>query len=215
MSNKIHYIAEKQHDAILNAWSCDLGTKPELTTPLSIVTHISKKCNIKYLQWVVNQYIQQHILFEDLNFIMDDLQLFEKIKKQLSNKDINQFKTIFDLRQVCEDHKHELDVISNRQKEKLIKHQGVNIFYKDEFITVLDIITKDAAILYGAGSKWCTTIVDSAYFERYKLAGSIFIVLTYDNRKFQIHFESDQIKNELNASVYPSKLICKYPTLPI
>jgi hypothetical protein len=40
-------------------------------------------------------------------------------------------------------------------------------------------------------------------------------VLTHDNRKFQIHFESDQIKNELNASVYPSKLVLKYPSLAV
>lgn len=211
MFKKAQYIANIQGDSILSAYVNDSGFVPESLTAFDIVKQIQITVGKKYLQWIVNQYIQNIFNFEDLEIIKTDLQLFDYHKNQLDSKDIAQFSTLYTLRECIS--AIELPKSSKRQIEKLVKDEGVDLYYKDSEIAVYNIKTKDAAVLYGANTKWCTTMVHAQYFENYVKQGPIYIVITKEGKKFQIHFETNQIENEIGSKLNINKLVRLYPSL--
>ena len=100
-----------------------------------------------------------------------------------------------------------LEELSNRQKRKQQKSQGVKkIAETDEFV-VLKILTRDACILYGKGTKWCVSSrdKDESWNTFVSADDSLYVVLMKkSHRKFAISFyggDDLQIWDERNVTV--------------
>jgi hypothetical protein len=61
---------------------------------------------------------------------------------------------------------------------------------------VYNILTEAAAKLYGKNTKWCTAAEKNNMFEHYKGQGNLYIIITQDGRKFQLHMEQPQFRCE-------------------
>lgn len=84
---------------------------------------------------------------------------------------------------------------------------------------VIHTKTHKANCVIGAGTKWCTTTKDDpGIFDRYNSEGPIYVIITPDKEKYQLHNASQQFMNSLDHSIFklletkPCPLI-KYPNL--
>jgi hypothetical protein len=174
-----------------------------------------------YLQWIINQIthknISERLKFEDLYKVTERLEIFERRKNLLSprEKDINSYKTYRDFIETVE------EKLENSRTGKEAKQEewdnalkNSNIIYKGSEGMVVSPKTEKASCILGRGTEWCTAAAKSVnYFNSYNREGPLYIIITKDDRKFQIHFESgyEGFMDERDMFVDPDKFHSKYP----
>lgn len=144
----------------------------------------------KFLPWVVKIYIQGNFEYTDLNLINNYLENFTKSTNKLEKKDINQYKSLNELQNALDSVK---DIKGSREEKRSIK-SGAEKIYEDNKWIILVPHTKEAAIQYGKGTKWCTAAINDNMFNSYNKEGPLYILINKQNpsEKYQFHFESDQ-----------------------
>lgn len=195
-------IAEKQKSAILDAYKNDRGTKPDVSTALEIVNYLSR-AGKSYIQWIVNQYIKGQFKLEDISRLGDDLKEFDRVRPRLYDKDINQFKTLKELYSVIDKFKY-TEVKSTKQIKKDAKSEGADKLIDNAEILMYKVKTKEAAMLLGKGTRWCTAATKDNLFDDYNKDGPLFVVIDKETKeKFQLHLES---KSCMDSEDYPCRL---------
>jgi hypothetical protein len=121
----------------------------------------------KYLLWIAKQLKQGH----NSSDISASLQFFHSNPDRFEEKDINKYKDL----KTLEDLIKEMGLSKRKEKEK-DKEGGVKIFENEDFL-VVRVDDKPAMILYGADTKWCTTMKDHSYYEDYVNNGNDFYIL--------------------------------------
>ena len=107
---------------------------------------------------------------------------------------INQYKNID---QVYDNVKNFMEdpsqAASKSDEVRKIKEMGAEKVYEDNDWLIIVPKTREAAIYYGKGTKWCTASTDSYnYFERYNNEGRLYININKNTGdKYQFHFESN------------------------
>lgn len=128
----------------------------------------------KYLLWIAKQLKSGHNesdISATIKFFHENLDRFEE-------KDIYKYKDLKDLENFIKD-----IGLSNRKIKESDKDTGSSkIFESDDFICVR-IDSKPAMMLYGAGTKWCTTMEDQTYYEDYVSNGNDFYVIIVKNKR--------------------------------
>lgn len=207
------YIAQQQGDAILQAYKKDRGRKPELDSAEQIVQMISQS-GPKNVQWLVNQYINGSYKLEDLPLIKTEIDLFNKVKTRLPVKDLNQYKTLFALRDTLQPYEQQPEPASKREQEQLTKAQASKI-YEDDDVLVIVPKTQEASCMYGKGTKWCTAASGGGNaFGFYSELGPLYIVIDKQHkRKFQIHIETASLMDERDKPVKPELFWEMYPAI--
>jgi hypothetical protein len=136
----------------------------------------------------------------------------EPIRRIIKNpKDINTFKTIRDLL----DFTDMLDVQQSKSQElKMIKSEGAEVVHNDDDCFIVIPKTYEAAKLYGANTRWCTT--QQQYFDDYSKDGYLFVVITKENNeKYQFHFQSSQYMDAEDDSIDLVEFLEEYPVVRI
>ncbi len=112
----------------------------------------------KFYEWVVKQLKNG----EEISVIIDAVKRFEKNSQRLTKKDINAYSFIQEL-------DDELEAIgtSTRSKKQEVKARGAEKIASEGPIDLYYIKNKDAAICYGAGTKWCITAKNATHWENY------------------------------------------------
>lgn len=144
-----------------------------------------------------NMYIKNQFRLEDAKRITNELVEFLRVKSKLENKDISSYKTLDDLYDALEPFK-EKKVVTKAAEIKNIKKDVEKLIDTKEFKVIIPK-TEAAAKFYGANTKWCTASDEDNMFDNYNEQGKIYIIITHRNdkdRKFQLHYESDQFMNE-------------------
>ena len=134
---------------------------PDYSSVVDNLSEFDPSGNNKYLMWMVDQFEND----EDIGNIKDVVSSFHKNIQRLksSEKDINSYKTLQDLRGVL----NKLDDKSKTQTKKEIKHREADIVFENENVIVVEPKSHKASCYYGSGTKWCTTEKESYNWDKY------------------------------------------------
>lgn len=175
-----------------------------------------------YAKWLLARYIAlggdpelQRRFFEDGERVTAALNIFDKIKKKKPegvNIDIMTYKSIQDLEDVTDqyiDREDELKTTTQLKHET--KLEGAKKLYEDENWLILIPLKREAAILYGAGTRWCTASATGGMFEHYTKGGSPLIIIIDKNKeragnrdatsKYQFHLGSNQFMDAQDRGI--------------
>ena len=148
----------------------------------------------KYGKWLLNQYRQGNLDMNNLSKVRNIIDFFNRYNRQLEVKDINQYKNID---QVYDNVKNFMEdpsqATSKSDEARKIKEMGAEKVYEDNDWLIIVPKTREAAIYYGKGTKWCTASTRGYnYFERYNNEGRLYININKNTGdKYQFHFESN------------------------
>ena len=93
------------------------------------------------------------------------------------------------------------------------------VVYNDgSIVRVIVPLDKQAACYWGKNTEWCTaTRTGKNYFDYYNSRGKLYIILPYNpeysEEKYQLHFETEQFKDENDDDIYLSEILRKYSGL--
>ena len=121
--------------------------------------------NNKYLDFMGNV-INPRNFEDDLNITFKLLTKFSTIGSNLTKKDINQYKTLSEL-------KNALSEYDNRVRREIKTVDDADVVYEDDKMIVVMPKSYKASCQFGAGTKWCTTS-SSSYFEKYNEDAKLF-----------------------------------------
>ena len=164
-----------------------------------------------YTGWITNQYKKQNIRMEDMPSTKETLTNFDRHKRNLDKKDINQYDHIADVDTALDPHLGK--AASKGEEERAIKHEGAETIHNKDGLSVTKLKTKEAACFYGAGTRWCTAAKNGNLFDHYTRQGPLYVVNTPDKTKYQFHFESGQYADVQDRTQPLGDLVHKYPGL--
>lgn len=194
------YIIANQGEQLKTAADNDQfkGSIEELLAQFKKLDPTQGKC----LQWIANQYIADNFRLEDGPRVSQALSAFTTKKLSLDKKDINQYKTLSDLEDVV--HDAPAPEASAKQAVKLTKSEADKVFEDSHHLVVIPR-THAASVLYGKGTKWCTTAKTSGYFDHYTEMGPLYIIIDkVSGAKCQWHAPTGQFKQANDSSVSPA-----------
>lgn len=213
--SRISYIAKNQGAKVLQAFigRSDKGVRIAKTAPviknaakiLDKIASADPTKNGGYMQWLTNCYIGNQFLMEDLGRIKGELTTFEKIKSKIKDLDIVNM-SMSQLYDVVDANKEKAEEKSMAELEREIKANGAEKVISVKDFMVIALKTKEAAMFYGKGTRWCTAAESSENaFESYNSQGTLYVVIVNDKagkqRKFQFHIQSGQAMDERDISI--------------
>lgn len=172
----------------------------------NLIDHIASKVDPTstnaHTQWVMNQYRKGAIRQEDFPRVKKALKGFETVKKNLANKDVNQFKGVSDLEDhvATQLHRTKEDIAAKKTASSQVE-SGLEHKFSEDGVTGFKIPNKAASVaFYGPAGKyektrWCTAAAGSNnMFNQYK--GGKYTVHTPNNDVLQFHHNSSQIMDK-------------------
>lgn len=189
---------QAQRDFLIRSMSREMASIIEVITD-----RVDPTPNHNYSLWIVQRYIKGGITYwEDMYKATLYLKTFDIMKKKRIFKekysaDINQYKTLNQLAQI---HKEfgEVAVTKRGEEEELINNGEAVILLNTARVKVVVPKTSKASCYYGQNTEWCTTAkFGRNYFDEYNKKGPLYIILDKkNNRRFQLHFETQQYMDE-------------------
>ena len=186
----MNLLIEGRREDILNRFN----ENPELQkTVEEFLDHeFNKRTNYKYVNWVLKKNFDDFgNTFISLDSVINWLEKFDKVRKNLQYKDINQYKNIADLIDT-------LEVYGDTKSEKRSKlKSGTEKIYEDSKILVVKPLTQESSCYYGSGTRWCTAATKFANrFDQYSSQGPLYYLInktmdqSNDYYKIAIHYDS-------------------------
>ena len=213
---RVKYIVDNMGKKLSDAAAKDSSSRAD--NPTEIVQTLLKAdpTNGQAIMWLTRMYSKGAFKMEDVNRVRNDLTDFFRVRSKLANKDLNSYKDLNQLYDAIESVQGE-PTTSKRQQKQAIKHEGAQYVINTPEFKVLEIKNHDAACFYGSNTKWCTASKDDpSMFNTYTEQGPLFVVITNRDgkqRKFQLHYESDQFMDERDNPV-PEKDIQYLSSFP-
>jgi hypothetical protein len=160
------------------------------------------------IMWLSRMYAAKQFKLEDASRVKKTIETFDKVKKKLEVRDLNNYKTLGALYDAIEPHDGAADELSKKQAARQIKTNETEVFLKEPDLLVLIPKSEAAACKYGAGTKWCTAADSDNMFSHYDAQGKLYIVIAptlpkkgdYE-RKFQLHYQTDSFMDERDEPV--------------
>jgi hypothetical protein len=204
--NKDKYLLDNFGSKLLDANKKD-NTKVD--TAEEILTYLNKAdpTGSKNMVFLTKMYAAGQFRLEDVSRINSELKLFQQVKSKLENKDISSYKSLNDLYDALEPFQSapEEDMLSGKQIAKKIKSDAETLISTPNFKVIIPK-TEEAACFYGKGTKWCTAGDSDNQFNHYNNDGPLYVIIAKDpktgkDRKFQLHYESEQFMNERDQAL--------------
>lgn len=133
---------------------------PELAQSIDKLVADDPSGKQKYLKWQVSQLLRG----EPVDEIVSLVRQFYKHSSRLEQKDLNQYKTLGELRAAFEtlgDSKGE-----QKKIDKDNVYKSTDIVYQDDRFLVVRPESKDASCYFGRGTRWCVSATKSENFFR-------------------------------------------------
>jgi len=149
----------------------------------------------KYVPWMTQQLLQGHNVDE----IVSAIKFFNNNSKKLAKKDINKYTDLKELQELAQH-----SGPSKREESIQISQAEVEKLYEDDRYLLLKPKTKRAVQKYGAGTRWCITSDDEAFYTEASSINSRFYFLIDKTKKgkdpyYKIAFRHYGKKGEVNA----------------
>jgi hypothetical protein len=126
----------------------------------------------------------------DSNEIKNNIDLYKQLKAKNANgleKDITKLSDYNKFKEHLGQFKQ---YKSTREVKTISKNVGAEKVYEDDKYTILLIKTKEAAIFYGKGTKWCISAIEDNAFNGYNPKNNIYFIfnkqLTPDNPLYKL-----------------------------
>lgn len=188
--------------------------------------------NPKYLEWIVDSYINDGIKFyEDLNsivkssidfydYLLSKNILSEGTKKEpwTNERNINNYCGLYGCK-TGKFQKSGLLLLLDKYKEvKQDKKKYHSLLLENDNVKIYEPQSEEEAHYYGQGTKWCTNNKGGEnWFYTYYERGPLYIIVPkhrkYKGEKYQIHYITNQFKNEQGISVDVKELFIRFPEL--
>ena len=190
----------------------DIHTKYYSDIPYNDYLYIVKTCdptydNVsgkmgKYTKWLLGMYRKGTFTRGDFGEARSMLIVFDRYKNRVQVRDVTQLHSMGELYQVVKPFMEGDQAVSKSDEIRRTK-QGAEKVYEDNKWLVVVPHTKEAAILYGKNTEWCTAAEKSEnMFDYYNNEGPLYINIDkINNRKYQFHFESNQFKDEKDDEI--------------
>lgn len=138
----------------------------------------------KYLPFIIKSYLAE----SDLDLLRSRISEYDTLLQhsRLDRRDINSFKTLKQLDQYVQKYNN---IRSTGEIKREIKKQAITVLDNDNLFIVIPL-SHQASCLYGAGTKWCTTSVNSIHWDMY----------FYDKQItfYYVQVRSDEIRKNLS-----------------
>lgn len=156
----------------------------------------------KYGKWILGLYRKGNWKPTDYKETKDCLTIFDKYKGRLNIKDITQITSINALYSLVSPYMDNTQAATKSEQQRRIK-EGAEKVYEDEYWLVVIPHTKEASILYGKHTRWCTAADESNnMFDYYNKRGKLYINIDKkNNHKYQFHFESNSFMDEEDEEI--------------
>ena len=156
----------------------------------------------KYTKWLLGLVRRGGLTEGDLYEVTDMLGTFEKYKNRVEIKDVTRLRSLDDLYDVIKPFREGNQAKSKSEERRMLKAGAEKVYEDDKWLIIIPH-TKEAAKLYGKGTKWCTAADNSNRFDYYNSDGPLYINIDKETgKKYQFHFESDQFMNEHNHRIH-------------
>lgn len=162
----------------------------------------------KYLNWVVREFVKVNWRYpEDIDKLEKNLNKFYRslayLKREGKETNLDKY-SMSDFNQLMIDLPE-----TNRQEDINIKNNEVDKIYEDSKWVLLTPKTREAAILYGKGTQWCTAATESTnYFDYYNDRGPLYILINKKNpeEKYQYHLPTNSFMDITDCEVNPKEI---------
>lgn len=186
---------------------------PENITPEKLLRNFDSSSTAigKFLPWVTKMYLQNQFDYSDLDFVDHYLNRFIKDTNKLEKKDINQYKSLNELLNALQDVKY---IKGSREAKRDAKSSAEKVYEDNKWIILIPR-TKEAAMYYGKGTKWCTSATNHNEFNFYNSEGPLYIIINKSNpsEKYQFHFESYQFMNSEDKDIDLKQFLKENPEI--
>jgi hypothetical protein len=153
----------------------------QLKSIIAAATQLSQ--NLKFIDFL-GRTISPLNFEQNLNDAVKLVPEFVRYQENLPVKDINQYESIDQLRDVISTH-------TNRDRRSVQDNDGAIKIYEDDNFVIVSPTSHEGSCYYGAGTKWCTATRDSSkHFDGYNERGKLFYVISKklpsDNKYYKI-----------------------------
>ncbi|WP_029407283.1 hypothetical protein [Thiomicrorhabdus sp. Milos-T2] len=158
----------------------------------------------RYTQWLLREYIVGAFDLKTINKseVRQRLVDFERYSIMLSSKDIGTYNWRKLIKKL-EPYQNVMgaETLSNREVQRLYRQRlvdtlAVHIWYENKKIKtkVIQLLSEEAAIYYGKGTRWCVSAKKNNAFDYYASLGDLFFI-QFKGKKFlfQVSFYSDKV----------------------
>ena len=139
---------------------------------------------------------------------------FNKVQPRLAIKDIFGYNSLQDLQRA-------IYAQSNKENEKSVKSEQANIIINNDRLLLVEPLTVEASILYGANTKWCTAARTDNKFLNYLIEGYkdtaclLYLIDKKLNTKYGIVYRWDtkpffEVRNEEDVRVPAKSFLSTY-----
>lgn len=137
----------------------------------------------RYAGWLLTLYRQERLKEEDYTDATEYLTVFEANKQRLETKDIGRYRSLPDLYDAVKPYMDTKPVTRNT-----IKREEATTVYQDKEWTIVVPHTWEAAKLYGAETRWCTSSsYTRRFFDDYTRDADLYINISRKTgRKYQM-----------------------------
>ena len=203
---QLEYLVENRIEFIKNANRDKISTEhdPESANLTSdkIVDHIANKIDPtarkEHTQWLVNRYKNGEFKLSDSKDLKKTMSRFEESKGYLENKNLNDMKSLSQLKDNLAVTTTKTKIENKNSKENQVKPMPV-VFENDE-ATGYEVPNKSTSIHnYGPAGKmcktgWCTASTNANMFSGYP--GGKYTLHLKNGSVLQLHHQSNQLKDE-------------------
>lgn len=210
--DRVEYVTASMNSQLKAAMEKDPSAKQDSVAAL--VKDMAAKADPTpkklFITFLARMYGKGGFKVEDFSRLKSDLELFMKVKSKLKQKDINNFKSMDEFYDALApfENVEDTELMSKGEKERETK-KDVDYLIDTPDFKVIAPKTEEAACLYGSGTKWCTAGKTDNMFKHYYDQGPLYIVIAKidgKQRKFQFHYESDQVMDERDQPIKPADI---------
>jgi len=130
--------------------------------------------NNKYLLWGLQQLANGHNMAD----LIPTIQFFHNNIQKFPKKNIEQYDDLKEVEDIVKDISLQT---SSRQQKQEEKGQAEKLYEDDQYVLIRPD-SKDACVYYGRDTKWCITMKNESFYERYAGSNVIFYFLINRNK---------------------------------
>lgn len=172
-------------------------------TSQEILGQLAQRCDPcnkgSNLPWILKVYRKGNFIIQDSDRVKRTLEMFSKGKKSLpvDLRDLNKFANLDALQEEVRKFEEEGISVSKREEKKALKLEGARLVLQSEEGKLIEVLEYEAARIYGAGTRWCTT--ELINYNNYR--NGLFIALLENGRKYQFHRNTSMFMDEQDYRV--------------
>ena len=154
----------------------------------------------KYVSWLLILFNQEKLKIEDLYKARNYLELFEKNKKYIQEKDILKYKSLPELYSAIQ--KYEIisrDNVSPSQYNRYINsikledNKNIQLYMSTKNFNIYIPLTYEGSVKLGRNTQWCTAYSKSREaYDKYTKNGKLYVFIDKRNEKIKYQFSDSE-----------------------